>query len=167
MARYAAISTADPAVMENTIRLEHFAARGMGGTDAAARANVVDHDPPMTIAEIAREFGITLRALRFYEAKRLITPQRRGPTRLYRRSERERLSLVLTGRRLGFTLAEIGDLLNRPDAKALHLTREECLAQINLLEQQKRGIDIAIAELREIYTGFYRELLNDPDGRSR
>ena len=158
---------ADPAVMENTSRLERFAARETGGTDVADRTDVADQDRPMTIAEVAREFGITLRALRFYEAKRLITPQRRGPTRLYRRSERERLSLILTGRRLGFTLAEIGDLLDRPDGKALHLTREECVAQINLLEQQKRGIEIAIAELREIYTGFYRKLLDGPNGRSR
>jgi DNA-binding transcriptional MerR regulator len=106
------------------------------------------NDAPMSIGEVARELGITLRALRFYEAKRLVSPQRRGPTRLYLRSDRQRLSLILTGRRLGFTLAEIGLLLGTPDGKGLRLTREQCLAQINLLEQQKRGLDVAIAEVR-------------------
>lgn len=121
------------------------------------------NDPPMTIGEVAHEFSLTLRALRFYEAKRLISPQRHGAVRLYRRHDRERLALILTGRRLGFTLAEIGALLSKPDGKGLHLTREQCVEQINLLEQQKRGIEKAIAELRQIYTSFYRKLLNDPE----
>jgi hypothetical protein len=62
--------------------------------------------------------------------------------------------------RLGFTLAEIGDLLARPDGKRLHLTQQQCVAQINRLEQQKRGIEIALAELRQIYNLFYRKLLD-------
>jgi len=125
----------------------------------------VSDDGPMTIGEIAREFGVTIRALRFYEAKRLIAPQRNGATRLYRRNERERLALIMTGGRLGFTLAEIGDLLGKPDGNDLRLTREQCVAQINLLEQQKRGIEIAIAELRQICTSFYRKRLDDYGGR--
>jgi DNA-binding transcriptional MerR regulator len=140
------------------------------GADAAAtqyRARA-DHggevgptDAPMTIAEVAREFAVTLRALRFYESKRLIVPQRQGAVRLYRRSDRDRLALVLTGRRLGFTLAEIGRLLDGPNGKSLHLTRQECVAQITLLERQKRGIDLALGELRQIYTSFYTSQLDD------
>ena len=125
----------------------------------AGVAPAPDNDP-WTIGEVARAFGLTLRALRFYETRQLISPQRQGAIRLYRRSDRERLSLVLTGRRLGFTLAEIGQMLDRPDGNALPLTRAQCVAQINLLEQQKRGIEIAIAELRQIYTSFYRKLLD-------
>ncbi|MGD0024374.1 MAG: MerR family transcriptional regulator, partial [Xanthobacteraceae bacterium] len=116
----------------------------------------------MTIGEVAREFGMTLRALRFYEAKRLVAPQRHGAARLYRRRDRERIALILTGRRLGFTLAEIGDLVDRPGGKGLHLTRQKCVEQINLLERQKRGIELAIAELRQIYTSFYKAFLQDP-----
>jgi hypothetical protein len=71
-------------------------------------------DPPMTIGEVAREFGVTLRALRFYEASRLVSPQRFGAARLYRRRDRERIGLILTGRKLGFTLAEIRQLVERP-----------------------------------------------------
>ncbi|MGA8649372.1 MAG: MerR family transcriptional regulator [Xanthobacteraceae bacterium] len=118
-------------------------------------------DRPLTIGEVAQQYGITLRALRFYEAKRLITPHRHGATRLYRLSDRKRLSLILTGRRLGFTLAEIKHLLNRPHDGGLHLTREQCVKQIKLLEQQKRSIETAITELRQIHTSFYRRLVEE------
>jgi DNA-binding transcriptional MerR regulator len=118
-------------------------------------------DPPMSIGEVAREFGMTLRALRFYEAKRLIAPQRDGASRIYRRRDRERISLILAGRRLGFTLAEIKQLLDRPDGKSLHLTRDKCVEQINLLERQKRDIELALGELRQIYTSFYKSFLEN------
>lgn len=151
----------DPEVVQDTARIDHFRAPEMG------EAEDILNDTPMTIGEVARVFGVTLRALRFYEAKRLITPQRHGTIRLYRRGDRERLTLILTGQRLGFTLAEIGDLLGKPDGKGLHLTREQCVTQINLLEQRKRGIEIAIAELRQIYSSFYRKLLDETDSRPR
>jgi DNA-binding transcriptional MerR regulator len=115
----------------------------------------------MTIGEVAREFGITLRALRFYESKHLITPERSGSIRRYRRSDRERIALILTGRRLGFTLEEIKQLVDGPGGNNLHLTREKCIEQINLLERQKRGIELALSELRQIYTSFYRSHLED------
>jgi DNA-binding transcriptional MerR regulator len=137
----------------------------------AAISGVAEHDlggdTPMTIGEIARAFGMTLRALRFYESKRLVTPQRHGARRLYHRRDRERLTLILTGRRLGFTLAEIKEFVGRSGGDGLRLTREQCVVQINLLEREKRGIDLAIAELRQIYTSFYRTFLEDPDLRSR
>jgi DNA-binding transcriptional MerR regulator len=120
-------------------------------------------DRPLTIGEVATRFGMTLRALRFYEAKQLVSPQRSGALRLYRPSDCERLRVILTGRRLGFTLAEIAQLLGQPDGKALRLTREQCVAQINFLEQQKRGLEIAIAELRQIYTSSYRKLIGVAD----
>ena len=115
--------------------------------------------PPLTIAEVAQQYGITPRTLRFYEAKRLLAPYRRGTTRLYRLSDCKRLGVILAGRRLGFTLAEIKHLLNRPDDGGLQLTREQCVKQISMLEQQKRSIETAIAELRQIHTSFYQRLL--------
>lgn len=158
MARNAFIRAADAMAAENVVRRHP----GPTTADAAAR-----DDTPMTIREVAGQFGVTLRALRFYEAKRLIAPRRQGAIRLYRRSDCERLTLILAGRRLGFTLAEIRDLLGKPDGKTLQLTREQCVAQINALEQQKRNIEIAIAELRQIYSSFYRKLLEQADGASR
>lgn len=138
---------------------------------AASTARVNDEHAPaaadtsaetlMTIGEVAREFGMTLRALRFYEAKRLIKPERHGAVRLYGRHDRERIALILTGRRLGFTLAEIRDLVGKPEGDGLHLTRQQCVEQINLLEQQKRGLEKAIAELRQIYSSFYQKLLDE------
>ncbi len=161
MAHDAGIYATDPAVAENAARNGHDRRPELG---EAGTPSDTSNDSPMTIGEVAREFGLTLRALRFYEAKRLISPQRHGAIRLYRRSDRERLMLIVTGRRLGFTLAEIRDLLSKPDGNGLHLTREQCVAQINLLEQQKRGIEMAIAELRQIYTSFYRKLLEAAEG---
>jgi DNA-binding transcriptional MerR regulator len=124
--------------------------------------NAPGGDDPMTIGEVARTFGMTLRALRFYESKHLLTPQRRGAIRFYRRCDRERIALIMTGRRLGFTLAEIADLVDRSGGHGLNLSREKCVEQINLLERQKRGIEVAIAELRQIYTSFYKMLLDEP-----
>ena len=118
-------------------------------------------DRPLTIGEVAQHYGITLRTLRFYEAKRLLAPHRHGATRLYRSSDRKRLNIILTGRRLGFTLAEIKLLLSKASDGALQLTREQCVNQIKLLEQQKRSIETAITELREIHTSFYRRLLEE------
>jgi DNA-binding transcriptional MerR regulator len=116
---------------------------------------------PLTIGEVAQHYGVTLRTLRFYEAKRLLTPHRHGATRLYRSSDRKRLNTILTARRLGFTLAEIKHLLSKTNDDALQLTREQCVKQIKLLEQQKRSIETAITELREIHTAFYRRLLEE------
>jgi len=146
---------ADRAVSEGAGRSRH------DRRSDAIEADALD-DAPMSIGEVAREFGMTLRALRFYEAKRLIAPQRRGTVRLYCRSDREQIALILTGRRLGFTLAEVKELMARPGAKGLQLSREKCVEQINLMERQKRGIEVAIAELRQIYSSFYKMLLEDP-----
>ena len=60
-----------------------------------------------TIGDLSKEFGVTLRTLRFYEDKNLIHPRRQGPNRVYGRRERARLRLVLLGRKVGFSLDEI------------------------------------------------------------
>ena len=150
MAQSANIRTADTTMTPDAAHKSH----DRGNTAGEAEAS-------MTIGEVAREFGITLRALRFYESKRLINPQREGATRVYRRSDRERIALILTGRRLGFTLTEVKRPLDGPDGKNLRLTREKCVEQINLLERQKRGLELALGELRQIYTSFYKTALTD------
>ena len=118
-----------------------------------------DQDNSYTIGELAREFGVTLRALRFYESKTLLNPRRDGQSRIYSAQDRARLVLILQGRRLGFTLGEIRDMINMTEGRAengsLSLTREKCFEQISLLEQQKREIEAALTELRRIYTSFY------------
>lgn len=109
-----------------------------------------------TIGDLAREFGVTLRALRFYEDKGLISPRREGLARLYSAGDRERLGVILKGKRLGFTLTEIRGLIAAHEGNAggrgLGLTRERCMSQLSQLERQRAEIDAAIAELRETAT---------------
>ena len=111
-----------------------------------------------TIGELSREFGVTLRALRFYENKGLISPQREGLSRLYSRGDRTRLALILKGKKLGFTLGEIRQMIAAEeydaDAKTLSLSREKCLEQIELLKKQKAEIEEGLSELSQIYASL-------------
>ena len=122
----------------------------------------------MTIGELSRATGLTLRALRFYQSKGLLSPSRNGHGRVFGPADRDRLMLILQGKRLGFTLIEIREMLGRHDsccAKALPISRKKCVEQINLLERQRRDIEQALSELRQIYTGMFRaslgQLAND------
>jgi DNA-binding transcriptional MerR regulator len=111
---------------------------------------MTDASPTFTIAEVAREFGVTFRALRFYEGRGLLAPIRDGQTRRYRHADRERLALILRGKKLGFTLDEIGRMVSS-GCSVLDLNRQRCAEQINLLERKKRQIETALAELRLAY----------------
>ncbi len=115
------------------------------------------HDPARlyTVTELAHELGVTARAIRFYEAKGLLEPQRAGTTRVYTYRDRARLLLILRGKRLGFSLAEVQEYLDLYDAdptrkeQFLHLLRgvRERTAD---LEQQRRDLELTLDELREI-----------------
>jgi DNA-binding transcriptional MerR regulator len=135
--------------------------------DAAALTPAVNGDADaaktMTIREVARHFGVTLRALRFYERKRLLTPRRDGTIRRYDARDCERLKIILRGRRLGFTLAEIAELIatRESEAGSFGLTRGQCVEQIKLLERRKREIEAAVLELRQIYTSFYLDRIDN------
>lgn len=120
-----------------------------------ARTVSSDESALFTIGDLAREFDVTLRALRFYEDKGLLSPRREGLTRLYSAAERTRLGIILKGKKLGFTLAEIKAMVALREgtvvpAGGLALTREKCVEQLGLLEQQKIEIDEAIGELRQM-----------------
>lgn len=111
-----------------------------------------------TIGELARELGVTLRALRFYQSKGLLAPQRDGSARVYSHEDRDCLALILQGKRLGFTLTEIREMLAaraRGCTKRLPINRRMCVEQINMLERQRRDIDRALTELRLIYTEIF------------
>ncbi|MGY6643950.1 MAG: MerR family transcriptional regulator [Salinarimonas sp.] len=106
------------------------------------------------ISDLSREFGVTLRALRFYEDRGLLAPKRIGTMRIYSSRDRERLSVILKGKQLGFTLAEIQDMLTPTEQGGkggidlkLSLTKVE--EQIAHLESQRDEIDAAIAALAE------------------
>lgn len=112
-----------------------------------------------TISDLARDFGVTLRTLRFYETRGLIAPARSGMTRIYSDRDRARLALILKGKQLGFTLVEIRAMLASEDKKGggageettvvggLQLSKDQIAEQLELLRTQRKELDEAIAEL--------------------
>jgi DNA-binding transcriptional MerR regulator len=108
----------------------------------------------MTIREMCDAFGVTARTLRFYEAKELLFPIREGQKRLFTHRDRGRLKLILRGKRFGFSLEEIRqllDLYNMGDAQLTQLERTLEVAQDRLrdIEQQRDELNVAIEELKE------------------
>lgn len=106
------------------------------------------------IADLAQEFGISTRAIRFYEARGLLHPERVGGTRVFRRRDRARLILILRGKRLGFSLRDISDYLSLYDAHSqtaqVNLLVQKVDERLQLLEQQLGDLQTTIAELRAI-----------------
>lgn len=105
-----------------------------------------------TIGQLCREFGATTRALRFYEEQGLLNPRRRQMARLYDYKDRARLTLIMRGRRVGLSLAEIREILDLYDegeetqsVEALRIFRR----RIEALEAQKREVDLAIESLMQ------------------
>ena len=116
-----------------------------------------------SIAELAREFAITPRTIRFYEDEGLIKPRRQGLTRLYSTGDRARLSWIRRGQRLGFKLAEIRELLDlyQVDRTGLQQMREllrRSRLHITDLERKRRDLDAHIAEFKEVEAQVSTEL---------
>lgn len=104
------------------------------------------------IGDMAKAFGVTLRTLRFYEDKGLISPKRDGSTRLYTRRDKARLKLILLGRKVGFSLRDVKQMMdlydpNGTNTKQLRLTLEKSDRQLARLQKQRASLDEAIAEL--------------------
>jgi len=107
-----------------------------------------------SISEMCAEFDVTPRALRFYEAKELISPHRDGQKRLYTQRDKARLKLILRGKRFGFSLEEIRELLNlyhHGDGQVTQLraTYEKALVRLDAMRHQKEELMVAIDELEE------------------
>jgi len=116
-----------------------------------------------SIAELAREFAITARTIRFYEDEGLIKPRRQGLTRLYSAHDRTRLSWILRGKRLGFSLAEIKELLDlyqvdRTGVQQLRELLRRSRAHIADLERKRRDLDAHIGEFRDVEIQVAAEL---------
>ncbi len=109
----------------------------------------------LTISQMADKFGLTPRALRFYESKGLLSPAREGRGRIYTPTDQRHVALILKGRKLGFTIAEIGQMIAADAGHAvpqtLKMTREKCLEQIGHLEKQLQETTEALAELRRMH----------------
>jgi DNA-binding transcriptional MerR regulator len=107
------------------------------------------------IGEMARKYGVTLRALRFYEDKGLIAPKREGSTRLYSRRDNARLKLILLGRKIGFSLRDVKQIMDLYDPsganiKQLRLALDKSEKQMARLQKQRAVIDDAVGELSNL-----------------
>ena len=105
-----------------------------------------------SISELAREFDVTTRSIRFYEDQGLLNPARQGQTRIYSRQDRVRLKLTLRGKRLGFSLADIRDLFALYDADKSSRTQLQTMLGLvadkrEMLEQQLEDIKMVLLEL--------------------
>jgi DNA-binding transcriptional MerR regulator len=111
-------------------------------------------DRTMTIREMCEAFDVTPRTLRFYEAKELLHPRREGQRRLFGKRDRARLKLILRGKRFGFSLEEIRqllDLYHMDDSQETQLRKSYALAETHLaeMEAQRDELNEAIAELKD------------------
>jgi DNA-binding transcriptional MerR regulator len=127
-------------------------------TPHSAPAKTMSHEL-LTIGEVSRLYGVTLRALRFYEQRGLLDPIRRGGARFYNSEQQTRLQMILKGKHLGFTLTEISDLLDAEEdrnqkAGDFALDEKLVLSQLRHLEERRADLDQAIAELRAVHERF-------------
>lgn len=111
-----------------------------------------------SIGEIAKEFGVTLRALRYYEHHGLLDPIRDRKQRLYTSKDRELLAKIIKAKKFGFSLREIRALMhpdmNNTQGAVLQLSREQIVEQIELLNRRKKEVEAALADLRKMVADF-------------
>ena len=107
-----------------------------------------------TISDLAREFGITPRAIRFYEGEGLLSPERAGSKRIYSKRDRTSLRLILRGKRLGLSLAEIGELIGmydgvRNSVQQLRRLQVVLAERRRVMEQQREDIVAVLGEIEQ------------------
>ncbi|MDX2974514.1 MerR family transcriptional regulator [Kribbella solani] len=116
-----------------------------------------------SIAELAAEYEVTLRTIRFYEDRGLLTPERRGTVRVYHPRDRIRLALILRGKRLGFSLDQIAKIVDMYDAEPgeegqLVYLLDQITHRRAELEQRRQDIDQTLAELAEVESRCHADL---------
>jgi DNA-binding transcriptional MerR regulator len=116
-----------------------------------------------SIAELATEYDVTLRTIRFYEDRGLLTPERRGTVRVYHPRDRVRLGLILRGKRLGFSLDEIATIVDMYDAEPgeegqLVYLLDQITTRRADLEQRRKDIEETLLELAEVEARCHADL---------
>jgi DNA-binding transcriptional MerR regulator len=122
-----------------------------------------------TISELAREFGVTTRTIRYYEDQGLLSPKREGMSRIFQNRDRVRLKLALRGKRLGFSLGEIRELfelydVTRDERRQLEEFLQKLERRRVLLEQQREDIEVMLNEMDFFANQCRRLLKNEQDG---
>lgn len=136
----------------------------MGGLPSPGPgAELIAEESALTIGDLAAEFDITTRTIRFYEARGLLSPQRRGTNRSYTKRDRARLRLILRGKNLGFTLEDISDYLSLYDSDPTQVTQTKLLlgrveAHIADLNQKRADLDRTLEDLKDIRAQCKRHL---------
>jgi DNA-binding transcriptional MerR regulator len=131
---------------------------------AADPAETAGDELTYSIGDLARKFDVSLRTLRFYESRGLLSPSREGRRRRYGRQDANRLTVILKAKKLGFTLSDIREMIaadGEASRHALRLSREKCLEQIALFERKLAETEEALAELRWIYTSLSARMAGD------
>lgn len=131
-----------------TVKLNEAGENAAGTNEAIVGAG----DDYIRIGDMAKKYDVTLRTLRFYEDKGLINPKREGSTRLYCSKDESKLKLVILGRKVGFSLRDVKQMLdlydpNGPNIKQLRLTLDKSEKQLARLEKQKLAIEDAMKDL--------------------
>jgi DNA-binding transcriptional MerR regulator len=137
----------------------------------ADRADRADRAGTLTITELAQEFDITPRAIRFYEAMGLLQPARAGRNRVYSQRDRTRLKLTLRGKRLGLSLVEVRELVDMYESPSDTVAQLQAFMAVLAdhraqLEQQREDLEITLAEIDQHETRC-RQLLDGGGARSR
>jgi len=141
---------------------------GPPGDDGGNGGGIDDEGLLYSIGDLASEFGISARAIRFYEARGLISPKRVGFNRIYTKRDRARLIIILRGKRLGFSLEAIAEYLDLYAVDEGQITQTRLLLQrveeaIRDLESKQKDIEDAVAELHDIQQQCIRQLKSKTD----
>ena len=128
-------------------------------------------DQTYSIAELAREFEVTPRTIRYYEAEGMLAPDRKGQRRIYSPRDRVTLALILRGKRLGFSLAEAKEIIELYDAPQgetgqLRMLIDKLASKRDELEAKRRDAESALASMDE-YAARCRERLNELENIDR
>ena len=110
-----------------------------------------------SISELAKEFDVTTRAIRLYEESGLLAPNREGSRRVYQEKDRVRLRLILRGKRIGFTLAEVKDMFDLYDSKPIDGEKKQILYLLDIMEQrletlklQREELELAVVDIESV-----------------
>ena len=150
--------------MNQMSSLDYSAIATSGAPKAEVYAESVSGQGELTIGQMSRLYRVSHRTLRFYEARGLIKPRREGNARFYRAADRVRLETILQGKKLGFTLTEINDLIGgtganeTPDLEQ-RLQPHQIVSQIGHLERRRDEIDSAIQRLRATHNHLSQRVM--------